>query len=334
MSVVIPTRGRPDLVQKAIASALAQDFGSLEVIVVIDGDDPGTRASLGSVSDPRLRVIEIAVSVGGSQARNVGVRKARGKWIAFLDDDDEWLPQKLSRQIVAARRGATTRPVISSRLIARTPSGEMLQPLREHDSARPVSEFLFCKKSFRDGPFALQTSTLMASREMLLALPFRNGLPRHQDWDWLLRAEQLSGVEFVVMDEPLVVVRIQDERASVSRSLDWRFSYAWGREMRAHFSPKAYSWFLASECATRAAKCRAGFPAYWEIAREFFFHGFPTLRSTTMLLAFVLLPQRWREGVRRVARGCRVSSSQNPASSQKSERRSHAASQRLHSPLS
>src|ERR1700739_812267 len=72
VSVIIPTRDRAELVVKAVASALHQDFESLEVIVVIDGEDPRTREALNAIFDPRVRLIDLAVNIGGADARNVG----------------------------------------------------------------------------------------------------------------------------------------------------------------------------------------------------------------------------------------------------------------------
>jgi glycosyltransferase involved in cell wall biosynthesis len=302
VSVVIPTRGRPELVLKAVASALAQTFERIEVIVVADGEDPRTRRALDGVRDPRLRVVDLAVSVGGAEARNIGVRAARGEWIAFLDDDDEWLPHKLSRQIVAARRSRALLPVISSRVIVRTAVGEFIRPLRPYDPKKPVSEFLFCRRSLDDGPYAMQTSTLMMRREFMCALPFRAELKRHQDWDWLLRAERVPGVEFAVIDEPLAIYRTEDGRESVGQSQDWKYSMQWGREMQGFFSPKAYSWFLASECAPRAVKSRAGLRIFAEIARQFLLDGRPSWGSAAMLAAFLALPQQSREALRRFKR--------------------------------
>jgi len=305
VSVVIPTRGRPGLLAKAVASVLRQDFGSLEVIVVVDGEDAETRASLEMFSDTRLRVVELAARVGGAEARNAGVGAARGKWIAFLDDDDEWMPHKLSRQIVAARRGRAAWPVVSSRVMVRAGADEFVRPLRTYEPGSPVGEFLFCRKSLRDGPFAMQTSTLMMPRELMLAVPFRSGLRRHQDWDWVLRAERVLGVEFAVVDEPLVVYRTEDGRASVGRAQDWEFSMKWGREMRGHLSAKAYSWFLAAECASRAVKSGAGIAVYGEIARRFVLDGRPSLGSAVMLVFFVGLPQGLREKFHRLVRSWR-----------------------------
>jgi glycosyltransferase involved in cell wall biosynthesis len=319
VSVVIPTRNRAELVVKAIASALAQDFGKIEVIVVADGEDPRTRQALDGLRDARLRVIDLAVSVGGAEARNIGVRAARGEWIAFLDDDDEWLPHKLSRQVVVARRSRALLPVISSRVIARTSACDFIRPLRPYDPHKPMSEFLFCRRSLSDGPFAMQTSTLMMRREFVLALPFRSELERHQDWDWVLRAERVPGVEFAVIEEPLVIYRTEDGRGSLGRSQDWKFSMQWGGEMQGFFSPKAYSWFLASECASRAVKSRAGYKTYAEIARRFFLEGRPSWGSITMMAAFVGLPHGQREAVRSFARRFRKRNANAPPSVRRNE---------------
>ena len=302
VSVIIPTRGRAQLVVKAVASALHQDFDNLEVIVVIDGEDPRTREALNGFFDQRVTVIDSAVSIGGADARNAGVRASRGEWVAFLDDDDEWLPHKLSRQMAVARRSGAAWPVLSSRMLVRTPGFELIRPLRSYQPGRPVSEFLFCRGSLRDGPFALQTSTLLIRRELMLAVPFRSGLKRHQDWDWALRAEQVAGVEFVVIDEPLVIYRAEDPRESVGRAQDWEFSMQWGREMRPFFSAKAYSWFLATECASRAAKSRAGFRVYAEILRRFLLDGRPSAGSAITMAVFLVLPSGWRRRVHNLMR--------------------------------
>src|SRR5262252_3157848 len=128
VSVVIPSRNRPGIIGRAVRSALAQTFSLIEVIVVIDGPDRQTEQALAQIEDPRVRVVALNEPVGAQEARNTGVREARGPWIAFLDDDDEWLPTKLERQLEVARFSPWPHPLVSCALIARAPDGDTEWP--------------------------------------------------------------------------------------------------------------------------------------------------------------------------------------------------------------
>ena len=130
VSVIIPTRNTPQLVLRAVRSALNQTYPHLEVIVVVDGPDPATNEALNTVVDERLRVVALDHSVGGSDARNIGVQNASGHWVAFLDDDDEWLAPKIEKQIDAALDSNSPFPVVTCYFIGRTPLGDFIGPRR------------------------------------------------------------------------------------------------------------------------------------------------------------------------------------------------------------
>jgi glycosyltransferase involved in cell wall biosynthesis len=102
VSVIIPTRNRRELLLRTLRSALRQDVGDLEVIVVDNGSEDGTGEALRRVGDQRLRVVRHEPP-GVAEARNRGLDVARGRWVAFLDDDDLWSPKKLGRQLAAIR---------------------------------------------------------------------------------------------------------------------------------------------------------------------------------------------------------------------------------------
>jgi glycosyltransferase involved in cell wall biosynthesis len=97
ISVIIPTYNRAQLVTKAIESVLAQTYHDYEIIVVDDGSTDNTR----EVLEPYMNRIKYLYqeNLGPSAARNAGIRASRGEWIAFLDSDDRWLPEKLTQQI-------------------------------------------------------------------------------------------------------------------------------------------------------------------------------------------------------------------------------------------
>jgi glycosyltransferase involved in cell wall biosynthesis len=108
VTVVIPTRDRwPLLSRTALRSALGQRHVEHEVVVVDDGSVDGTAERLHEVADPRLRVVRHDRPLGVSRARNAGIAAARGEWVAFLDDDDLWAPDKLRIQLDVARESGS-----------------------------------------------------------------------------------------------------------------------------------------------------------------------------------------------------------------------------------
>jgi glycosyltransferase involved in cell wall biosynthesis len=298
VSAVIPTHGRPGLLVSAVHSALRQTWPHLEVIVVVDGTDPQTEFTLAALADPRLRVVVLPECLGGSCARNAGVRAARGDWIAFLDDDDEWLPEKIERQMRVVWQMPDWFPVVSCRLIAQSPSASRVLPVRSYEPSQPLADYLFARTGFSDPGGLMQTSTLLAPRELLLAIPFRDGLPMHQDWDWLLRVASHRGVSISMLAQPLSIWRVEDARSTVGRSRDWRLSLDWIRHVRRLISPRAFSWFIAVQCAWRAQRSRAGLLSRLRLLRAFLFEGRPEWRSFLHFLVFNFVPPGLRRPIR------------------------------------
>jgi glycosyltransferase involved in cell wall biosynthesis len=103
VSVVIPTFNRAKFLPDAIRSALCQTYRDLDVVVVDDGSTDDTPEVVGCLDDERVAYIRIDRCHSPARARNVGVSRATGRFIAFLDSDDVWLPEKIERQIEALR---------------------------------------------------------------------------------------------------------------------------------------------------------------------------------------------------------------------------------------
>ena len=109
VSVVVPAYNMERYVERAVVSALRQSLAEIEVLVVDDASQDGTAALVErlATTDPRVRLIRLAVNGGLSAARNAAIAEARGEWIAVLDADDWYAPERLEKLVAAGRaRGA------------------------------------------------------------------------------------------------------------------------------------------------------------------------------------------------------------------------------------
>ncbi|MGK7947909.1 MAG: glycosyltransferase family 2 protein [Xenococcaceae cyanobacterium] len=107
LSIIIPTYNRPQLLPRAVESALAQTVEDIEVIVVDDASPEPVQLS----EHPKLRVIRLPINSGGSVARNTGAKAAKGRWISFLDDDDTLLPHMAEVSLAALAQTDLPKPV-------------------------------------------------------------------------------------------------------------------------------------------------------------------------------------------------------------------------------
>ncbi len=101
VSVIMPAHNAASVLERAVASVQAQTFADWELLIVDDASGDGTLALAQrmAVADPRIRVFEHPKQKGAGAARNTALSNARGRYIAFLDADDAWLPEKLDRQL-------------------------------------------------------------------------------------------------------------------------------------------------------------------------------------------------------------------------------------------
>jgi len=99
LSVVMPTHNRIKTIRYCLDSLLNQSYRHLEIVIIDDYSTDDTVRMIKSYTDPRIKCILLSNNSGAQAARNRGIREARGKWIAFQDSDDEWMPEKLEKQI-------------------------------------------------------------------------------------------------------------------------------------------------------------------------------------------------------------------------------------------
>ena len=293
ISVIVPTRNRPDSVARAVRSALHQTLPPHEVVVIVDGPDSATVQALEDIGDSRVTVIELAENGGASRARNVGVSNSTGDWVAFLDDDDEWLPGKLRAQADYASSGTDGHHlVLATGAEIKRDSTSDLWPLRSPSPQERVSDYLFVRR--RPGEGMLATPTIMLRRELALACRFPEHLRNHEDYDWLIDLEK-AGARFLVVLEPLVIVNAPSARASLSSHIPWESSLAWALSRKRDMSQRAFSDFCLTEVA-RIARPTGGLRAE---AAVFFVASAGRLSwfSIVRFLAICLLPTSARRRI-------------------------------------
>ncbi len=198
VSVVIPTYNRRDSVREAIASAVAQSYPDVEVIVVDDGSDDGTAEVVREFQEFEVVQYVYQANRGVSAARNVGVARARGELIAFLDSDDVWQPDKLAYQVALFQEHSDVQICQTDEIWLR--NGVRVNPHQKHHKtggdifARSLELCL------------VSPSAVMMRRALFERVGgFDETLPACEDYDLWLRITARMPVHFIAL--PLVVKR-------------------------------------------------------------------------------------------------------------------------------
>lgn len=203
------------MVRESVASALAQTLSDIEIIVVDDGSTDDTAASLREVFGERIRVVE-QCNQGESVARNRGIELASAEYIAFLDSDDLWFPEKLAYQ-VAVLDGNPDIVLVSTWFMHVDTQGNPIEVgSRPRGTESELSSFDMTEIGLRN-PFGGGGSTVVARREALLKVGgFDASIRYGEDYDLWLRLRLLG--EFAVVPEIQASIRVHAD--SQVHSLD------------------------------------------------------------------------------------------------------------------
>ena len=206
VSVVIPTRNRPELLALTLLSAVRQDGVVAEVIVVDDGHGPATEDLVNGLRVVgRARVLRNTGPPGVSGARNTGIAAATGSWVAFLDDDDLWAPTKLASQLSAAAAAGAGWVYGGDVTVDAT--------LRIRSGAPPPPPERVVAELTRHNAVPAGASNVAVRRDVLAAVGgFDPALQTSEDWDLWLRLAQ-TGLPACV-SRPIVALRSHAGMAS------------------------------------------------------------------------------------------------------------------------
>lgn len=209
VSAVVPSYNRPEQTQRAVDSVVAQRYSPIELVVVDDGSSPPLDDRLeipeGSLAD--RQVVRHDRNRGGNVARNTGIETASGEYIAFLDSDDEWRPEKIRRQVETVR-ASDARAVYTS--IENVDAVGNLVGINEASHRGDIREPLLT------GNVVGTFSSVLVESQTVDDVGYPDpDMPCWQDWEWFLRLS--AETNFAAIADPLVVRH--NEGGQISASL-------------------------------------------------------------------------------------------------------------------
>lgn len=236
VTVVITTYNRPNCLRRAVETVSKQDYEPIELVVV---DDCSREPAVDTLSDisPEVSSFKLhrhATNKGANAARNTGIEAATGSFVAFLDDDDRWEPDKLSKQVAAFREADDDVGLVyTGRKIM--DGAEVVDTVLPEPVDTDMTKVLLCRN-----PIGTQ-STVMVRSGVAKQVPFDEKIPRWADLEWFVSVSTVC--KLAVVREPLVIYtrdannRISDDYTKL------RESY---RRFRAKYSDLAgeYGWLF------------------------------------------------------------------------------------------
>jgi glycosyltransferase involved in cell wall biosynthesis len=209
VSVIIPTYDRPQFLMEAISSVLAQSFQDFEIIVVNDGGPQDAKQIVFQINDPRIRYLRIKHG-GISCALNAGLARSRGKYIAYLDDDDVYLPKHLINLVRTLEKQQNISLAYSSsfRCLQKQKNGEWFTYRKYVVGAQKFDRGALEKANF------IQTTGCVMHRKALIdeVGGFNETIIGCQDWEFYLRATRKHQACFV--DEATIEHRIREQKGT------------------------------------------------------------------------------------------------------------------------
>lgn len=177
ISVIIPTYNRETTIKRAVDSVLGQTYKNFEVIIVDDNSTDNTAKVIENMQDKRIVYLRQNSNRGACVARNIGISKARGKYIAFLDSDDQWVSSKLEKEVEFLENNNLdivfcSHEVVNSGLTKIVPKSEIKEG--------KIGQWIFYDNF-------ITTGAILGKRDCFIDEKFDNELTRFQDWDLVIR---------------------------------------------------------------------------------------------------------------------------------------------------
>ncbi|WP_114576272.1 glycosyltransferase family 2 protein [Saliphagus sp. LR7] len=215
ISVVIPTYNRADVLPRTLDSVLEQTYNNIELVVVDDASTDATKSIVKGYEDPRIRYISHKKNSGGSAARNTGLKAAKGAFVAFLDDDDEWHPRKIEAQLKTYNEAHESVGVVYSGIKNVDSKG------RTNSVKTPKIEGEVTKELLLENFIGSFSALLVDSGTINSTGLLDERFPSWQDWEYYIRLSKEA--HFAAVPEPLVV-RYNADHEQISDDLETKIT--------------------------------------------------------------------------------------------------------------
>jgi glycosyltransferase involved in cell wall biosynthesis len=211
VSIVIPTHNRSGLLKNAVESALAQTYDNIEIIIVDDLSSDNTEQVVNELLNGKILYIKNETSLGGAGARNKGIENSKGEFIAFLDDDDIWYPDKIKLQV--------------NKISENDDNILCTCGLRVVYSSTGLDYFNFPKikdvtleKMLLNNLVGITSTVLVRKSSLDTAGNFDSRLPAREEYDLWIRLSECG--KFTSVNKPLLDYNIHTNRAQISANID------------------------------------------------------------------------------------------------------------------
>lgn len=243
-SIVIPTYNRASSVENTLAGCFAQSFENFEIVVVDDGSSDDTLAVLEKIADPRL-VIVAQENAGPAAARNHGMRKASGEYIAFLDSDDVWYPNFL-QQAEDAYSSEPNQLLYGQIIVDRGVGRYWVKPEVGIEQNESIYDYLYVKGCF------IQTSTMVMPAALRDQVAWDEDVTFGDNDQFAIDCWQ-TGIAFRMLEKPMTLYAdvISEDALSqlpifAGTSEKYTNFFTWMATQQPHMSEQAWHGFRAS----------------------------------------------------------------------------------------
>lgn len=210
VSVVIPTYNRAQLIARSIKSVLSQTYQDFEIIIVDDGSTDNTEEVVSSFNDERIRYIRHEKNKGEAAARNTGIKAAKAEFIASQDSDDEWLPEKLAKQVNILKDASPKVGVVYTGFWKIENNKKTYIPFSWVNQKEGDIHKELLKGNFIGSPVTLVRKECFEKVGM-----FDENLFNVVDWEMWLRVSKYYHFKYI--DEPSVVAHYESDNVSSSQ---------------------------------------------------------------------------------------------------------------------